>query len=421
MYTQNSGPLSIKRSPTSGQIVVKLKRSGAARGVLHAAAAEGRMPQKRGALDRLLASRDVVAAEPIFDNITDRGLRGFRRMAMAAVSETDSKLAGLSVVSLPTDRHAKNVIKRLEQDPMIEFAYIIPEKYPMAADPMLNRQWGLNAIELFSAEAIASFPDPTDVTVAVIDSGIDPGHPDLAGVIKEQLNYSGSAQKNDTSGHGTHVTGTIAALINNAKGIRGVVSSSNIMSIKALDPYNGPGYYRALRYATDNGAKVINLSLGGGRDPTEELLVKRAINQGVAVVAAMGNDKQNGNSTSYPAAIARVIAVGATNETDDIADFSQTGRHIDLVAPGVNILSTIPTYPTSLANGTDYEAWPGTSMATPHVSAALALMIAKDPTLTVAKLRQVLVRNADKVAGENRFSSTYGHGRLNIRRMLDSM
>lgn len=418
MYKRNSGPLSIKRAPSNGQIVVKLKRTGPTRGILRAAAADGTMPRKRGALHKLLASRDVVDAAPIFDDITERGVRGFRRMAMAAVNEVDSKLAGLSVVSMPTERHAKNALKRLQQDPMVEFAYVIPEKYPLSSDPLVNRQWSLAAIDLFSAEAAPGYPDPSSVVVAVIDSGIDPSHPELAGVIKEQHNFGGSAQDRDTSGHGTHVTGTIAALINNAKGIRGIFSSTNIMSIKALDPYDGPGYYRALRYATDNGAKVINLSLGGGFDPTEETLVKRAMNQGVAVVAAMGNDKLSGNPTSYPAAIGGVIAVGATDETDTIADFSQTGTHIDLVAPGVNILSTIPTYPSSLASGTDYEAWPGTSMATPHVSAAVALAWAKDPTLTLAKLRQALVRSADKVAGQSGFTSTYGHGRLNINKML---
>ena len=190
------------------------------------------------------------------------------------------------------------------------------------------------------------------------------------------------------------------------------------MSLKALDPYDGPGYYRALRHATDNGAKVINLSLGGPMDQTEEILVKRAIGRGVVVVAAMGNDKEQGNPISYPAAIAGVIAVGASTETDGIARFSNTGNHIDLVAPGTNILSTVPTYPTSMANGTDYEAWPGTSMASPHVAATAALLWAKDPTTTVAKIRSALVQSADKVPGQKGFSPVFGHGRLNINKTL---
>ena len=132
----------------------------------------------------------------------------------------------------------------------------------------------------------------------------------------------------------------------------------------------------------------------------------------------MGNEKQEGNSKSYPAAIANVIAVGATDETDSIALFSCTGTHIDLVAPGVNIVSTVPTYPTSLADGTDYEAWPGTSMATPMVSAAAALLLAKKPDATPAQIRKALVKSADKVPGQTKFNATCGHGRLNIKKAL---
>lgn len=424
MYTTNPGPLRAQQSSAQSQIVVKLKRTREVRGVLRAAAAEGRMPSVRGALDRLLSGRNVLGIDPIFEDVFERGLQGFRRMARAAVRETDSRLAGLNVVSLPSRGHAMDACAKVLKDPLVEFAYVIPEKYPLARrragpDPLANRQWGIAAVELFAAEADPGFPDASNVVVAVIDSGIDSRHPDLKGVVSEELNFTPSRQLKDIGGHGTHVAGTIAALTNNQRGVRGIVSSPNIMSLKALEPYDGPGYYRALRHATDNGAHVINLSLGGGKDPTEEILIKRAIRQGVTVVAAMGNDKLRGNPTSYPAAIAGVIAVGASTETDGIADFSQTGRHIDVVAPGVNILSTVPTYPSRLANGTGYEAWPGTSMATPHVAAAIALMRAKNPGASNAKLRRALVRSADKVPGQTRFSSTFGHGRLNIRKALE--
>lgn len=419
MTRQNYGPLSVQRKPANSQIVVKLKHSGATRGALRAAADDGVVSEDLGAFNRLLESSDVEDAGPIFDDISDSSFSGFRRMALAAVEEKNEELAGLNALTMPSERHAKKALSDLEKDPMIEFAYIAPEKFPLSADPLLNRQWNLAAIELFKSETAASFPDPSNVIVAVIDSGVDPNHPDLTGTFQSNLNFTGSAQNDDTSGHGTHVTGTIAALINNARGVRGIIDSQSIMSLKALSPYNAPGYYRALRHAITSGAKIINLSLGGGFDPTEDILIKQAIQSDIAVVAAMGNDKLSGNPTSYPAAIADVIAVGATDETDTIADFSQTGTHIDLVAPGVNILSTIPTYPSSMAGGTNYEAWPGTSMATPHVSAAIALMIAKDPSLTLSQIRNHLVRSADKVAGATGFSSTYGHGRLNIRKALD--
>ena len=299
---------------------------------------------------------------------------------------------------------------------------MIPPRHSLAArrrarrarpDPMLNRQWGLSAIQLFQAERARGFPSRVDVVVAVIDSGVDSGHPDLAGVFVEEKSFT-SGRLRDTSGHGTHVSGTIGALCNNGRGVRGVLRSARIMSLKALDPYSGPGYYRALRHATDEGARVINLSLGGDHDPTEAALVLRAIRRGVVVVAAMGNEKLEGNPTSYPAALTGVIAVGASDEADRVADFSCTGRHIDLLAPGVSVLSTVPTYPSRLADGEDYEAWPGTSMASPHVAAVAALLLARRPSATVAQVRRALTRGADKVPGQRGFDHTHGHGRLNV-------
>jgi subtilisin family serine protease len=163
------------------------------------------------------------------------------------------------------------------------------------------------------------------------------------------------------------------------------------------------------------------MSLGGTHDPTEEILVRRALERGVVVVAAMGNEFEEGNPTSYPAAIAGVISVGASDEADRRASFSNTGRHIDLVAPGTNILSTVPRYPVELAEVTDYDSWPGTSMATPYVSATVALMLARRPGLTVSRIRRLLRSSADKVAGKTGFSRAYGHGRLNVHRALQAV
>jgi hypothetical protein len=405
---------------------VKLARTREARGVLHAAAAEGRLPTRPGPLARLLASRRVLSLEPVFGAAPPRGADPFRRVAVAAGSESEAALAGLAVITLASRREAKAACRRACRDPLVEHAYVLPERRLLAvrgrrdSDPLLNRQWGLRAIELFPAERATGFPDPGEIRVAVVDSGVDSGHPDLEGVFLEEQSFT-SGPLRDTSGHGTHVCGILAARTNNRRGVRGILRSGRLLSLKALDPYSGAGYYRALRHATDRGARVLNLSLGGEPDPTEELLVRRAIRQGVVVVAAMGNEKEEGNPRSHPAAIAGVIAVGASTETDGIARFSNTGRHIDLVAPGVNVLSTVPTYPTSLAEGTDYEAWPGTSMAAPHAAAAAALCLALRPEASVAEVRRALVRGADRVPGQRGFSATFGHGRLNLRRALERM
>ncbi len=407
------------------QVVVKLKQTREARGVLHALADEGRMPAGR-ALAGLASVERRFGMEPLFPVDTPREVRGVRRMAAVATREPDSELAGLNVISLPSEKDAEKASDTLKKDPLVEFAYVIPPRYPLAArrrarqDPMLNRQWGLSAIQLFQAEKLASFPSRAHVVVAVIDSGVDSGHPDLAGIFSDELSFTSGGLR-DTSGHGTHVSGIIGARLDNGRGVRGILRGARILSLKALDPYSGAGYYRALRHATDNGARVINLSLGGPRDPTEEILVRRAISRGVVVVAAMGNEKRKGNPTSYPAALPGVIAVGASDETDRIASFSCTGPHIDLVAPGVSVLSTVPTYPSSEADGTDYEAWPGTSMAAPHVAATAALLFARRPSATVALVRRALTRGADKVPGQRGFDHTLGHGRLNVRGALASI
>jgi hypothetical protein len=423
MYTRGVGHAQPSRIDPRSQIIVKLKTTRQARRVLKDASTGGARPAARSPLDRCLRSKHLQSIEPIFGNAPSRRVEAFRRMAVAAESESDPKLAGLNALSMTSARHAKKTCEDLCSDPLVERAYIPPAKYVLARkqfnsnDPLINRQWGLRAINLFQAEQTARYPDARCIVIAVIDSGIDSTHPDLDGIVGEELSFTTGADK-DTSGHGTHVSGIIAAVRNNSRGIRGICNSVNIMSLKALDPYSAVGYYQALRYATDNGARVINMSLGGGHDPTEESLILRAIENDVVVVAAMGNEQQEGNPTSYPAAVKGVISVGASTETDRIAPFSNTGKHIDLVAPGVNILSTVPTYPTALASSVDYEAWPGTSMASPHVAAAAAILRAKRPGATVDDVRTALHEGADEVPGQHGFDTTFGHGRLNLENSL---
>lgn len=421
MYSNRVG-LIRSRENVSQQVVVKIKATQPVRRAMRIAAADGIEPSRPGSLGKWLASSKVKEMEPVFGDAPRRGLANFRRMAIAAEHLLDRELAGINVLSLQSSRDAKKACEEIGKDPMVEYAYIPPEKYTLAKrrtssnDALLNRQWGLTAIKLFAAERAAGFKAAKDIVIAVIDSGIDSNHPDLNGILTEEINFTAGAKK-DTSGHGTHVAGIIAAVRNNSIGVRGVTNSTKILSLKALDPYSATGYYRAIRHATDH-AQVINFSLGGPHDPTEETLIRRAIRKGVIVVAAMGNEKLEGNPKSYPAAIAKVIAVGASDETDKIAPFSCTGTHIDLIAPGVSILSTVPTYPSSLATGTDYEAWPGTSMAAPMVSAASALCLAKKPATTVAKVRKALVDGADEVPTQSGFDATHGHGRLNVLETL---
>jgi len=405
-------------------IVVKLKTTQAARRAL-SDLRSARSPRRAGGtvLERVMLQSDMESMQPLFPTRSQERQASTSRLVMSfEPEETDDELAGLNVMRFSCNESASKACKKLEQDRTVEFAHVAQERFPFGPrtstvlDPLEFRQWGLAAVRLYEARKQRGFQDARDVPIAVIDSGVDKSHPDLKGIISEEHNFTPGPLE-DTAGHGTHVCGIAAAVSNNQVGISGICQSRRILSLKALNPYDGPGYYRALRHATDH-ASVINLSLGGGSDRTEALLVERAIRRGVVVVAAMGNEFLRGNPTSFPAAIDGVIAVGATDEVDRRGRFSNTGPHISLCAPGVNVLSTVPTYPSSMAETTDYEAWPGTSMATPFVAAAAALILAKKPDLPPAQVKRYLERGADKVPGQRGFSEEFGHGRLNIAKTL---
>ncbi|ANU24508.1 S8 family peptidase [Planococcus donghaensis] len=243
--------------------------------------------------------------------------------------------------------------------------------------------------------------------IAILDTGCQPDHPDLEGRIVDGKNftpdYDGDPTNfDDNNGHGTHVAGTVAASYRESGGIAGVAPEAQLLILKVLSG-EGSGDYQGIidgiQYAIDwrgpNGehVHVISMSLGGPED-VEELhaVVKRAVDAGIPVVCAAGNEgdnKYDTNEYAYPGAYGEVIQVGAADFNRRIATFSNTNDEIDLVAPGVDIYSTFP--------GGKYASFSGTSMATPHVSGALALIknIAEKEfarELTEAELYAQLVR-----------------------------
>lgn len=234
----------------------------------------------------------------------------------------------------------------------MEYCHRVPRRWlavrkkPTSGDPFLNRQWSLRAIHWFQAHPL---PDARKVKVAVLDTGIDTSHRDIPGVTV--YDHTGSSIK-DLIGHGTHVSGIIAARTNNAVGISGIATCDlGMWKIFRDEPDEDDCeyyvddilYHQALNKARRAGVHVMNLSIGGGgATRTEALLFKKLIASGVTVVAAMGNEYEEGNPTEYPAAYPDVIAVAATDETNRRASFSNTGAHVGLAAPGVGILSTLP-------------------------------------------------------------------------------
>ena len=273
----------------------------------------------------------------------------------------------------------------------------------------------------------------SDVIIAILDTGVYTKHLDLAeniwtnpleiqdngidddgnGFIDDVHGWNfpdGNNQIYDDYGHGTHVAGIAAARINNGIGIAGMAGNATIMSV---DVFNyGIGTYedliRAIIYATDNGARVINMSLGASSySRGEEAAVDYAWYHGAILVAAAGNTGRN--TYHYPAAHPNAIAVAATDASDNRAGFSTYGDFVDVAAPGASIYST-------LKSG-GYGTMSGTSMATPHVAGLAGLLFSLNPQLTNAQVRELIEKNVDDL-GATGWDPYFGNGRINARRAL---
>ncbi len=277
----------------------------------------------------------------------------------------------------------------------------------------------------------ATLGDPR-IVVAIIDTGVDVGHPELSGQTVEgksfvdALDPAHPGQRGsvlDGAGHGTHVAGIVAAA-ENGVGITGVAPRCRIMPVKTLD-HEERGFASdvaaGIMYAVDHGARVMNLSLGSyGGSRVLERAVARAIDRGVVVVAAMGNDRMDpelgyGAAPSYPAALPGVIAVAAHDETGRICSFSNAGRWVTLAAPGEAIWSTFPREGSD--PGAPLELLSGTSMATPFVSGVVALLLSLHPDWTPSQVRRRLESRCQDLATPG-FDTLSGHGMLDPARVL---
>ncbi len=336
-------------------------------------------------------------------------------------------------------------------------AYVEPLRSRRVAfvpnDPLYARQWYLPLIHGFDFWPDA-LPPLGPVRVAVIDSGIDGSHPEFAGRIALHRSFVGGSALTDQFGHGTFVAGVIAAATNNTQGIAGLSFPSELMIAKVVRGNRSVSLEaeaRAIRWAVDHGARVLNLSLGGLRDPRnrnrdtysplEAAAVRYAVSRGAVVVAAVGNSDQAPRApwpyASYPAALPQVVGVSALARDGSVPTFSDRDAiYNDLAAPGQDIVSTLPRALTaprstcaeqgySICGPEDYRHAEGTSFAAPQVSAAAALVFAAYPQLRADQVRMLLERTADDVnpaggcrrcaAGRDPLS---GWGRLNVARAL---
>ena len=278
-----------------------------------------------------------------------------------------------------------------------------------AQQPAQQTPWGITRID---APEVWGSTTGAGVRIAVVDTGIKDDHADFknaGGTSRVVLgpNFVNAAKASkDDNGHGTHVAGTAGAS-NNSIGVVGVAPDCTLVSVKVLDRQgNGfiSGVIAGIDWAADN-ADVINISLGTTSDiQALEDSVDAAAASGAVVVAAGGNEGQIGNPPLYPGAYASVIAVAATNSSDGVPAFSTRGSYIDIAAPGVSVLST-------WKDGF-YASISGTSMATPHVAGAAALLRATG--LVGGAIRAALEGTADDINGGSDPDNEIGHGLLDV-------
>lgn len=352
----------------------------------------------------------------------------------------------------------------LRQEPNITFAeldyavhatetrFLGETGFLLPNDPAWSNQWGPAKIDAPDAWDVTT--GDHDIMIAVLDTGVQAGHEDLSdnvwinhGEIPDnRLDDDGNGKVDDVRGwhfyhkwawdgdeytylpkednrvgddhgHGTHVAGIAGAAINNGIGIAGMAGNSRLMAVKVLDEY-GNGWYSDLAqgivYAVDNGADVINLSVGGElASETLQEAVNYAHDHGVLVVAAAGND---GGSVLYPAACEHALAVTATDQNDQQAGFSNHGPEVDVAAPGTEIYST-------WYRG-NYFTRSGTSMSTPHVSGLAALVWSARPDLATAQVTEIITSTARDVNGGTLqlpgWDEYLGWGRIDAGRALSA-
>jgi thermitase len=300
----------------------------------------------------------------------------------------------------------------LRKNPNVEFVEknFIGQAEFLANDPGYPSQWHLPKISASTGWDMAT--GTPAVPIAIIDSGVDPLHPDLAENLIPGYNFvSGNSDTHDVYGHGTAVAGATAALCNNGIGVCGVSWNNSIMPLVVIDS-TGSGTVAnvssAITYAADHGAKVLNLSLAfTSSSSTLQNAVNYAWNKGAIIVAAAAN--YSTSTPYYPAALNNVVAVSATDQNDNLASFSNYGDWVDVSAPGVSIYTT--------ANGGGYRTGSGTSFSSPIVAGLAALVFSLNPSLTNTQVVSLIQNNADDL-GSPGFDQYYGWGRVNVYRTL---
>lgn len=322
------------------------------------------------------------------------------------------------VLKVPSGQE-ENLVKVFSRNPLVSYAEPNFKAYALEVpnDPYFSNQWGMTKVQAPGAWDISH--GSTSAKIAILDTGIDKDHEDLAAKVVSRANFTTAPSDDDLYGHGTHVAGIASALTNNALGVAGLGYEARLMSAKVLDD-NGSGYYswiaNGINWAADNGADVINLSLGGSSGSTTlKNAVDYAWSKGVVLACAAGN---NGNTSPlYPAYYANCLATAATDSNDQKAFWSTYGSWVDVAAPGVSVFSTLPNHSYKMGTTLNYGSASGTSMATPHVAGLAGLLFGYNLSLSNSQVRSAIETYADDIAGTGTY---WSQGRINAYRSLAS-
>lgn len=363
--------------------------------------------------DKTWGGNDYVAGELLIQpkaGVTDEKLAGILASHDATTLGEISQIR-VKQIKVPSDSLEK-VKSALSKNPLINFVEynFLAETSSTPNDSYYSSQWHLPKISAPDGWNIIT--GSSDVSIAIIDSGVDPTHPDLSSKLLTGYNFlDESTNTSDVQGHGTAVAGAASAITNNYTGVAGVAWDNPILPLVVV---NSSGYAtysniaRAIIYAADKGVRVINISIGGSSSSsTLQDAVNYAWNKGSVIFAAAANSSTN--VPYYPAACNNVVAVSATTSSDTLASFSNYGDWIDISAPGESIMTT--------NNGGGYGSRSGTSFSSPISAGLAALIVSKNSYLSNVEIVNIIEQNADDL-GSAGFDIYYGYGRINVYNSL---
>lgn len=381
-----TGLLAVESQPRT--VVVKLRFEPAA----ETEAGQPRLRTGDARLDARLAAAGVKAVRSVHADSPARRAAGLTRTVAFEVGSLEQ---------------ARALVAELAADPSVEWAQVGATLRALAEgpDPFRGNLWGLDAVR--APQAWASTMGSCTTPVAIVDTGLRTGLADLEGRILHHLGYDfadDDPDPQDGHGHGTHVSGTIAAALNNSTSIAGVAPGTCVFGVKVLSD-EGEGTSEdvaaGIVYAADAGARVINLSLGCDCDVQQviEDALAYAAARDVVIVAAAGNDSKD--HLGYPASSRWTISVAALDRNLGLASFSNHGPGLDISAPGVDVVSVFRDGESCMGSGT--------SMATPHVAGVAALLRAKNPALNREQVR-TLLRDKARDLGAPGYDTSFGAG-----------